>query len=289
MVYLFFACHGKVELYGSGEVAYLMTYDANPDHLNATALPMDELRRYIDVNLRQAQVVMISDACHSGNLGSPPPESERRRSSIVDAMLDIGDRNGALNIMACRRDESAVEDPRLGGHGVLTYCLLRALNGDGGSGPDGVVRAQDVLEYIMRQVPRLTDQQQHPRHSSNYHDEFPMARLKLAGPDYQPPPVAFAAGGGSGEGGSPLRSGPSSSLRILGAPAESEIYLVQGNEQRTIGRVLSSANLLVAEGLTPGRYTLVQSLNGKQSQWSIELRPGEQRFNIQAGVLESTH
>ncbi|CAN0096558.1 unnamed protein product, partial [Phaeothamnion confervicola] len=183
VVYIFFACHGKVEVYGSGEVAYLLPCDCDPQHLNATAVPMDEVRRYVDNNLRQAQVVLITDACHAGGLSATDSDGPHAFSSVAEQLQTIGERNGALNIMACRRDESATEDPRLGGHGVLTYCLLKALNGDGASPADGIVRAQDVLEYLMRQVPRLTEQEQHPRHSSNYHDEFPMARLGQVGAD----------------------------------------------------------------------------------------------------------
>lgn len=279
VVYIFFACHGKVELYGSGEVAYLLPYDCDPEHLNATALPMDEVRRYVDVNLRQCQVVLISDACHAGGLG-PVAGEQRRMPSIADHLLDIGERSGALNIMACRRDESAVEDPRLGGHGLLTYCLLKALNGDGGSAPDGTVRAQDVLEYLMRQVPRLADSEQHPRHSSNYNDDFPMAQLKRPGAELDLPPIpSNSVTSVSGDSLASTGAG-TACLRVLGAAAESELYLVQGKEQRTIGRALSAASMLILDGIPPGHYQIVQSLAGKQTRWPIQLAPGLHSFEV---------
>lgn len=59
--------------------------------------------------------------------------------------------------------------------------MVTALNGYGDS-HEQVVRAQDVLEYVGRTVPRLTGQLQHPRHSTNYLDEFPMACLKHPAP-----------------------------------------------------------------------------------------------------------
>jgi hypothetical protein len=286
VVYLFFACHGKVDRYGAGEVGYLMLYDSEPQFLNATALPMDEVRRYVDINLRQAaQVVLITDACHAGGVGPGENDSKLRRSSVADHLLEIGERNGALNIMACRRDESAVEDPRLGGHGVLTYALLKALSGDGNSAPDGTVRAQDVLEYITRQVPRLTGQQQHPRHSSNYNDDFAMARLKLAGPAlHLPDAVAKTLDSSPGQALGASVFG--ASLRVVGAPVHSELYLVQGQDQRTIGRVLSQSNVLVLENLRPGSYRLVQSHGGEQKEWPIQLSPGLQSFDVRAGALQ---
>ncbi len=283
VVYLFFACHGKVETYGGGEVAYLLCYDSDPQFLNATALPMDEIRRYVDVNLRQAsQVVLISDACHAGSLGATPGD-RRLFSSLADHLQEVGARDGVLNLMACKRSENAVEDPRLGGHGVLTYVLLKALEGEGGADRNGVVRAQDVLEYVMRYVPRLTDQQQHPRHSSNYHDEFPMARLKEAGPALNLPP--FPSSTVASVTPSSLTMAPQSlaTLRVVGAPRDSELYLVQGEEQRTIGRALSSTAVLVMEGLAPGRYILVQTLGGKQVEWPLDLAPGKRSFDVRTG------
>lgn len=277
VVWVFFACHGKVERYGAGEVAYLLMYDSNPEFLNATALPMDEVRRYVDVNLRQAlQIIFITDACHAGALGAAP-DPNVRVGSMADQLITVGDRNGVLNIMACRRDESAVEDPFLGGHGVLTYAILRALNGYGDS-HEQVVRAQDVLEYVGRTVPRLTDQLQHPRHSTNYLDEFPMAYLKHPAPALRLPDPR----GSSLE----ITSRAGATLRVVGGPQNSEFYLVQGQEQRTVGRVLSAANTLVLENLAPGDYDLVQELGGKVTRWNIQLTPGPHSFNVRAGGLD---
>ena len=45
VVYFFFAGHGKVRTLGGGDAAYLLPFDAEPEFLNATALPMEELHR----------------------------------------------------------------------------------------------------------------------------------------------------------------------------------------------------------------------------------------------------
>ena len=284
VVYFFYAGHGKVKQFGSGEAAYLMPYDSEPEHLNATALPMDEIHRYVDVHLRQvSQVVMITDACHAGALIPIQQSDGRKTHSIAEHLQEIGERDGVLNLMACRRDEVAIEDSRLGGHGVLTYALLRALNGAANSTRKGVVRTQDVLEYITRQVPRLTNQKQHPRHSSNYVDEFPMAFLNREGPDLNLPDTP----------GSVLERSPTESvfgrnkaratLRVVGAKRKTELYLVRGSEQRTVGRVLSESNVLVTEGLEPGTYTLVQASGEEQKEWEISLDNGTSSFDVRTG------
>lgn len=282
---IYFAGHGQVQQLGSGEIAYLLPYDADPSVLSASALPMDELERYVDYHLAQAaQVVLVTDACHSGNLlSSGIDASSRRRRSVNDHLQEIGQRDGVLNITACRRDEVAIEDPRLGGHGVLTYALLRALNGAGESSAGGIVRAQELLEYVTRQVPRLTEQAQHPRHGVNYTDEFPLANLNLPGPTYQVPPEpkdVLAASSRSFFDAARRTA----TLKVHGLARQGELYLISSEgEQRTVGRGLSELNVLVTEDLTPGDYTLVQTLNGQESTWSLSLEPGSQAFDLRTG------
>jgi uncharacterized caspase-like protein len=272
VAWIFFAGHGKVEWYGGGEVGYLLASDSDPRVLNATALPMDEMRRYVDVNLRQAdQVLLVTDACHAGRLG-PEGESARILGTVNERISEIGERSGVLNLMACRRDEKAVEDPRLGGHGVLTACLLQALDGAGTYSSDDVVRVEDVLEYVMRKVPELTGGRQHPRYGTNYSDEFPLAWLRRPGPRLDLP--------------APRRqSGRTATLRVEGARAGEEVYLVRGGEQRTVGRAIDDGNVLVVEGLAPGRCELVSVMNGTVKRWKIDLEPGLDTFDLREGGL----
>lgn len=285
VIYFFYAGHGKVRPYGSGDAAYLMSYDTESKYLNATAIPMDEVHRYVDVHLRRAsQVIMVTDACHAGAIVPTSEQGTWKSRSVSDYLQGIGERDGVLNLMACRRDEVAFEDSRLGGHGVLTYNLLRALNGEGQSTKDGAVRIQDVLEFVTRQVPRLTNQRQHPRHSSNYTDEFVLADLTKDGPGLnlpEPPENRLeSTGGGSVYG---RRRGLT--LKVVGGERMAELYLVSDGEQRTVGRVLSTTRALVTENLPRGEYTLVQLSKGKETTWPLNLTQRSSIFDIKTGQL----
>lgn len=292
VVTIFFAGHGRVESYGSGEIGYLLPYDSDPDVLNATALPMDEVRRFVDQHLGHAsQVILITDACHSGALNSKPGTPSWKTASITEHLRAVGERDGVLNIMACRRDEVAIEDPRLGGHGVLTYALLRALNGAAIPTEGGIIRNQELLAYVMGQVPRLTDQAQHPRHSVNYTDEFPLANLNLEGPAYQPPqsPINVLESQ-NGQSVSSLRSSSAFAtqhevvtLKIHGASQGSEVYLVHDNEQRSLGSPMMDRVVLVAEDLKPGKFTLIYRQGAEIKKWPIELKAGKQAFDVSSG------
>jgi uncharacterized caspase-like protein len=77
------------------------------------------------------------------------------RSAVVVALAATG------------QDQVAPEFGKLG-HGVLTYALLQAMNGDadGGNPPDGQITATEIVAYIKDRVPELTKQYrgktQHP-------------------------------------------------------------------------------------------------------------------------------
>jgi uncharacterized caspase-like protein len=284
VIYFFYAGHGKVRRYGSGDAAYLMAYDSEPDVLNATAIPMDEIHRYVDVHLNRAsQVIMITDACHAGAiLPTSPVKTQDSTRSLSEYLQNIGERDGVLNLMACRRDEVAFEDARLAGHGVLTYSLLRALSGEGNSTRDGKVRIQDVLEYVSFHVPRLTNQRQHPRHSTNYTDEFPLADLNKKGPELalpEPPADKLQAST------SVYHGGKRATLKVVGAQRLAELYLVRDGEQRTIGRALSPTNILVTENLAPGDYTLVHLAGGVEKTWDVSLEKGAVTFDVRTGQI----
>lgn len=291
-VFVFYAGHGKVRPYGGGEAAYLLAYDTEPDLLNATAIPMDEIHRYVDVHLkRAAQVILITDACHAGAIKPIGLDTSLRTRSIAEYLQAVGERMGVLNLMACRRDEVAYEDTRLGGHGVLTYAFLRALNGHGSSTRDGVVRIQDVLEYVSYQVPRLTNQKQHPRYSTNYKDEFPLANLSKGGPELnlpEPPSNELASYVGGAQATSVFsRSRKSLTLKVIGAQRLSELYLVKEGQQLTVGTALSPLNTLVVQNVTPGEYTLVQLLdNGQERRWDFDLTRNGATFDVRSGTLK---
>ncbi len=282
---IFFAGHGQIRRLGTGEAGYLLTYDSEPEHLSATALPMDELKRYVDFHLGQAsQVVVITDACHAGALLSEDPPRPGQSRSINEHLQALGQREGVLNIMACRRDQVAIEDPRLGGHGVLTYALLRALNGDGTATADGIVRTHELLQYISRQIPRLTDQEQHPRYGPNFTDEFPLANLNLEGPKTSLPPSPLDVLQAQPSGSSTTRRSQAT-LRVLGARADSELYLIKNSEQRSVGRPLTDGNVLVVDALPYGTYQLVMKRSGEQLTWELTVDSRSHVFDLRSGEL----
>ena len=86
-------------------------------------------------------------------------------------------------------------------------------------------------------------------------------------------------------GTSVYQRGKRTTLKVVGAERLAELYLVQGTEQRTIGRALSPSNVLVTEDLIPGEYTLVHLSGGEEKSWEVSLGQGSVTFDVRTGQI----
>ena len=166
MVIIFFAGHGATEkdvtsLDGDGLEKYLLPYDADPDDLYATALPMGEISRIFN-RIRSERLIFIADSCYSGASGGRTTSLKGIRANISDAFLDrIAGGKGRIILTASGANEVSAEDEKLH-HGVFTYFLLEGLRGKADTDKDGVITVDEAYTYVSKQVPQATGQEQHP-------------------------------------------------------------------------------------------------------------------------------
>ena len=223
IVYVYFAGHGVLDDSNEG---YFVTHDADPQNLHATALPFQEVDAALSSRLRAGLVVMITDACHAGQLGwSSYSASEPSRAAEPLARIGQGDRS-FLKIMATRPSEPSFEDEKLaGGHGVFTHVLLEGLSGQADGDSDRIVRASEAIDYVSRRVPELTGSRQHPRVAGTFD-----ARLALATSVLPPAPARGVT------------------LDVSG-PAGSQVYL-----DNVFRGAIRPAGTLRVESLAPGPH-----------------------------------
>jgi uncharacterized caspase-like protein len=166
MVIIFFAGHGAAEVdassaEGDGLEKYLMTWEANPRDLYATAMPMVEIARILN-RIRSERLVFIVDSCYSGASGGRTVSTGGIRANIADTFLDrIAGGRGKVIITASAANEVSVEKDDLQ-HGVFTYYLLEGLRGAADSDRDGMITVDEAYRYVSEKVPRATSQEQHP-------------------------------------------------------------------------------------------------------------------------------
>jgi helicase len=130
----------------------LVTYDADPTNLIATAIGLDELTESFS-RIPAQRLVLVLDCCFSGGMGAKVLQVEaiRRALESIDAKLARMSGNGRLILTASAADEPAWENRRTA-HGYLTYFLLEAMRGVEGVVENGRLPVYRLLEYVTRRV-----------------------------------------------------------------------------------------------------------------------------------------
>jgi tetratricopeptide (TPR) repeat protein/uncharacterized caspase-like protein len=267
MVVIFFAGHGVVEGEHDG---YLLAYDSDPQNLYATALQISELNRIITERLKARTVILIADACHSGQLGWTS-RGAGESAVLVNRYLDeVGKTGrGVFRLLASRADQRSYEDKRWGGgHGCFTWFLLEGLRGRADRDHDGFVRVGELLDFLSENVPKATQALQHPRAAGDIDTRLPMAVLASAAPKT----IENVA-----------TPSPLVTLEVRGAPGL-EVYL----DNTFRGRVLSNG-VLAVEQLKPGEHDLsVLSPNIEPINQKLSLTALKTILNVKGGEAVSS-
>ena len=166
MVIIYFAGHGATERDmmspdGDGLEKYLLPYDADPNDLYATALPMREIA-HIFHRIRSERLIFIADACYSGASGGRTISVSGLRANLSDLFLErIAGGKGKIIITASSANEVSVEKDELG-HGVFTYYMVEGLRGKADIDQDGLITVDEAYRFVSDNVIRATGQEQHP-------------------------------------------------------------------------------------------------------------------------------
>ncbi len=149
LIVLFFSTHGSPSQMDLRGKSYLVTYDADPEDLDATGIGMQEVNEKIHSRVLSDRVVLVLDACHSGS--SDPNAKGMHRVGNMDAQA-LAEGSGQLVICSSRPDEQSWESKRYE-NGVFTRNLLEALRTSGGKLPLGQAfeKAQQLVETEVRE------------------------------------------------------------------------------------------------------------------------------------------
>lgn len=134
-----------------------------------------EIKRMLDLS-PAGYKLCLADACHSGGLlaargGQLPDVLSRYYENLSKT------RPGTALIMSSKAEETSLESSGLR-QGVFSHFLLRGLKGEADSDRDGVVRIQELYQYIDQQVNAYTRHQQSPVIQGDYDQRMPVAVLR---------------------------------------------------------------------------------------------------------------
>ncbi|RPI25344.1 MAG: PEGA domain-containing protein [Acidobacteria bacterium] len=167
IVYIYIATHGTIDR--ELDAAFLVTHDTVPDNLYGTAYPMSEFQ-YLYQNLKAKHLIVISDACKSGNIGADVRGLRRdigeEEVVVNEYFKDIlkenkGIKSSQFIYAAAGARESSIEDADIGG-GIFTKSLIDALQGAADSNRDQKVTAAEAHSYVYNRVREYTKGLQNP-------------------------------------------------------------------------------------------------------------------------------
>jgi uncharacterized caspase-like protein len=163
LLLIFFAGHGAPDPSAPQDL-YVIAYDTSITNMSETALPMSDLRRYIEQNIRSKRVVLLLDTCHSAALSTEATRDLGNNLANLYLEKLLYREEGRAVITSSDVNEPARESQRWGnGHGVFTYYLLEGLKGRADTNQDHLVTVGELFRYVRQKVRLDTQFQQNPR------------------------------------------------------------------------------------------------------------------------------
>jgi hypothetical protein len=163
VIFLFVAGHG-IKHRQSGSY-YFMPADADFDSVLSKGLRMSDFEESIKILSQNVNKIIVAmDTCHSGAL----EVGMRGGSESEDLAAAMNAASGLYVLSASKAGEVSMESDEFrlntgsGGHGAFTYTLVEAMQGNADYDKDSLVSLNEMFQYVSRQVPRLTNGQQHP-------------------------------------------------------------------------------------------------------------------------------
>jgi len=184
-VLIYFAGHGFVY----GGKAYLAPYDIDPKNIAGSGYPMDALGSVIGSRIKAKWKVLLTDACHSGAI-TPSGTPESDRAAVSRSLLDLN--RSLFSLTASRDRERSYESADWGGgHGIFTYYVVKGLEGAADTSGDGIVTADELAEYVHRNVREATNANQNPTSERGSFDPNMLLAFSPSGakPGTPPPPL----------------------------------------------------------------------------------------------------
>jgi tetratricopeptide (TPR) repeat protein len=223
-VLIYFAGHGFVY----GGKAYLAPYDIDLKNIAATGYPMDTLSRDMGVKIKGKWKVLLTDSCHSGAIN---PDADVQ---LINGTL--GNLNKSLFSLTASRDrERSFESKDWGGgHGIFTYYVVKGLEGAADESGDGIVTADELAEYVHRNVREATGGQQNPTSDRGSFDTNMMLSYVPSNVKPGAPPA------------------PKFGILVVEANMSDVEVFVDG---KSVG-VLAKGTPLTLPGLVPGAHTI---------------------------------
>ncbi len=151
-VLVYFSGHGDVETKTVRQRGYLLAHDTPSNNYRIGAVSLGDLNDILATisEGNKAQVVLITDACHSGNLaGKAINGTQATATALMNQFAN------EVKIMSCQPDELSLEGTQWGGgRGLFSYHLLDGLTGLADKDENAQVNLREIERYLEDNVSR---------------------------------------------------------------------------------------------------------------------------------------
>jgi tetratricopeptide (TPR) repeat protein len=149
-VIIYFSGHGDVEQKTAFQLGFLLSWDSPPRSYAAGAFHLYYLQAIVSTlsTENKAKVVVITDACRSGNLAG----NKVAGTQLTNANLAKQYAN-EIKILSCQADEYSIEGEQWGGgRGAFSYHLLEGLYGMADRNSDLQISLSEIDRYLEDNV-----------------------------------------------------------------------------------------------------------------------------------------
>jgi hypothetical protein len=192
IITLYFSGHGALDAAGN---QYLIVADTDRNNLEATGLPVAEVRAILgSPQMRAKGIVVIFDSCHSGVTQKSAPLARGPKLVPAGSLLEgsaIG--REQITLSSCDVNEESWEDSAQE-HSVYTANLAQGLRGDADSNGDGLVTATELHLYASPKTRRFVTERglvQTPRIFFSGSEDVVMAKVAARTTTQTPSSIQF--------------------------------------------------------------------------------------------------
>ncbi len=185
LLVIYFAGHASPESPDRLDNLFLLPYDVSYDKIASKGFPMWDIETALKRFIKARKVIVITDACHAGGVGSGFVGGTRDARSLevvpsrlADAIQSLSKVNDGIAVMTASGPKQLSHESEKwgGGHGVFTHYLLKGLQGDADYNKDGKVTLGELIPYLSEQVRRETASAQSPEVAGKFDPALSLGR-----------------------------------------------------------------------------------------------------------------
>ncbi|MFC1679443.1 caspase family protein [Elusimicrobiota bacterium] len=161
-VFVFYSGHGTADPDSSN--GYLVPYDASPVSFRLGGYPLSSLYESLG-KLPMKRALVVLDACFSG-AGGPRTVLARGTRPIVPIIEDPVLASGKIAVLSAASGSQITGTLEEKQHGLLTYYLLRGLQGEADTDKDKSISLVELYSYLLPKViveARKSHREQEPK------------------------------------------------------------------------------------------------------------------------------